>query len=65
MFIVISTKRKRMERSLDYARDDRMGGARDDRMGGTRDDNGVLGMTGRKGPILIYEIRLFVEDFWA
>ena len=41
MFIVISTKRKRMEKSLDYARDDRMGG--------TRDDNGVLEMTGRRG----------------
>ena len=50
MFIVISTKRKRMERSLDYARDDRMGGARDDR---------------KKGQIFIYEISLFVEDFWA
>ena len=27
--------------------------------------NGVLGMTGRKGPIFILKISLFVEDFWA
>ena len=39
-FLVISTKRKRMERSLDYARDDKEG-ARDDREGARDDREGA------------------------